>query len=305
MTAVAVALITLLVTCLAAPAYESNFSMTVTPPLSANSFFSVSSTQSSSYFYETAPYPFDDSVAQYVESLKPQKATGGRINPFSSLELLSESKLYSYLTESRYRDFLRDRGIDGQIHITSGSGKVTVAFDYDDKELSQTLKDNIVSLTGEYLSTVSTEYIHEILETHTALLKSDKTALDTIITQYNAAALKAGSGPLASETCRALLNEYAQTAYNYDISSSVVSLSNQILSLNLTPEISLLEFSSQSNHSPMKIAAFGVFGFIIGLILGGFLVFFFSLCSRVFRAAHQNANFPEAAPSSDDIKKES
>lgn len=276
------AIIMVMVTCVLGPVNEAIFSMRITANSALDSFTSQY-TEDSTIIISDAEYPFDDSVSAYIESVKRTKSASGRKNPYSNNIRLDVSSLQNYLLEEKYSQFLKTKGIDALVNVKINTADVTITLEYNDKRHEEQFRNEMLDYTAEYLSGVTNEYINEIFETHSKLLAEDEKAIQSILSEYNKTKTDAVSDPLSSEKCRSLLNSYAQAAYNYDISNSVVLLSEQLLALGTQPTIELVDEDFQNNISVGKIAVFSVFGLVIGIIFACFIVYIASLCSQIWK----------------------
>ncbi len=294
--AVAVAILMVIFCCFTGPNKEEALTLKLTADPSLDTFISQNTDNSTLILSGEEIYPFDDKVTEYVEKIKLSKKQSGRVNPYLSHNRLSVENIQSSLSEGRFIEFLKEKGVDAKIEVSVSASDVKINIEYDSGKKGDTYSNDVIGYVSEYLSTVMDEYVKDVLDTHKKLIVEDEKLINQLITEYNEATKTAGTDPLALEKCRALLSSYAQVAYNYDVSNTVVMLSNQLLAIDISHNVELIDFDMHDSTSFGVITVFSVFGLLVGLICGCFAIYVISLCGQVFKkvqAKNENKNEKE------------
>lgn len=278
------------ITCLKGNAIEGSFTLNVRSDEVLNLYLSSENNIKMDVVKDASEYPFDNSVAAYVESIKPMKSAGGRSNPYFATKIFYTESLEKMLCEPEYKQYLKDNGISGSISVNGKESPVRIALTFTDKALQSTVSEKLRQLTIDYLDKRCDDYINSVLETHKALLDQDKKILETLSQEYKTAVAKTGADPLSNEECRALLNKYAQTAYNRDVSQTVIDTSEQLLKLETTPQVGYEGSNVSANGSPVRIVVFGAFGLVVGAVFGCFAVYILSFLGDIAKKAKDEKN---------------
>ena len=257
--AVVVAILMVILCCFTGPNKEEVVTLKLTADPSLDTFISQNTDNSTVILSGTEIYPFDDKVTEYVEKIKLSKKQSGRVNPYLSHNRLSVENVQSSLSEGRFIDYLNLKGVDAKIEVSVSASDVKIEIQYDSGKKGEPYSNEVAGYVSEYLSIVMEDYINDVLDTHKKLIAEDQKLINELITQYNEAANTAGTDPAALERCRALLSSYAQVAYNYDVSNTVVMLSNQLLAIDVSHNVELIDFDMHDSTSFGVLSVFSVF----------------------------------------------